>query len=66
METNDFIIIAQKVALQTYRNEKLKQMELRKSYRIRLRVNQIGIRKYVDNIVQEFENTIKISKGADG
>ena len=27
---------------------------------------EFGIRKYVDNIVQEFENTIKISKGADG
>ncbi len=41
-------------------------MELREAYRIRLEVNQVGIRDYVDNLVQEFEDTVKISKGVDG
>ena len=58
IETKDFITIARKVSIQTYRNEQIKQMELRESYRVRLRVNQIGIRQYIDDLVQDFENEI--------
>jgi hypothetical protein len=58
IETKDFITVARKVSIQTYRNEQIKQMELRESYRVRLRVNQIGIRQYIDDLVQNFENEI--------
>lgn len=66
MKSSDFITMARKVPVLTYKNEQIKQMELREAYRIRLEVNQVGIRDYVDNLVQEFEDTVKISKGVDG
>ncbi len=40
-------------------------MELRESYRVRLRVNQIGIRQYIDDLVQDFENEIANIKQVD-
>lgn len=65
IETPDFITMSQKVSIQTYKNEKLKQIELREPYRVRLRVNQIGIREFVDRLVQEFDNEADILKGGD-
>ncbi len=62
IETKDFITMSQNVSIQTYKNEQLKQIELRESYRLRLRVNKVGIREYVDHIVQEFENEAYIIK----
>lgn len=65
IEPEDFITMSQKVSIQTYKNEQLKQIELRESYRVRLRVNKIGIRQYVDHIVQEFDHETNILKGDD-
>ena len=65
IETPDFITMLQKVSIQTYKNEKLKQIELRETYRVRLRVNQIGIREFVDHLVQEFDDKANILKGGD-
>ncbi|MGZ7210107.1 MAG: hypothetical protein ACXVHV_09535, partial [Methanobacterium sp.] len=65
IETPDFVTMLQKVSIQTYKNEKLKQIELRESYRVRLRVNQIGIRKFVDHLVQQFDNKENVLKGDD-
>lgn len=61
----DFITMAQKMSLEIYENERTKQLELREPYRLRLCVNQIGDREYIDNLVQEFENQVEILKGAD-
>ena len=36
IETPDFITMLQKVSIQTYKNEKLKQIELRETYRVRI------------------------------
>jgi hypothetical protein len=43
----------------------MKQIELRESYRVRLEVNQIGVEKYIDNLVRDFENEVKLLKRDD-
>lgn len=56
IETSDFITMSRQVSIKTYKKEQIKQVELRESYRARLRVNQIGAREYVDHLVQNFED----------
>ncbi len=48
-----------------YRCQLINGSCLREPYRVRLRVNQIGIREFVDRLVQEFDNEADILKGGD-
>lgn len=59
IESSDFVAISRKVSIQIYKNERMKQIELRESYRVRLRVNQIGAEEYIDTLVQDFEVNMK-------
>lgn len=56
--TSDFITLSKQVSIQTYKNEQIKQIELRESYRLRLIVNQIGSKEYIDRLVRNFEDEI--------
>ncbi len=65
IETSDFIAMCREVSIQTYKNEIIKQNELREAYRFRLKVNQIGVKKCIDDLVQDFENEVELLKGGD-
>jgi hypothetical protein len=65
IESSDFITMAREVSVQIYENERMKQIELRESYRVRLEVNQIGVEEYIDNLVRDFENEVKLLKRDD-
>ncbi|MCZ7360849.1 MAG: hypothetical protein O8C55_12315, partial [Candidatus Methanoperedens sp.] len=65
IETLDFITLSKQVSIQTYKNEQIKQIELRESYRLRLNINQIGSKEYIDRLVRSFENELTILKGGD-
>ncbi len=65
IESSDFITMAREVSVQIYENERMKQIELRESYRVRLEVNKTGVEEYIDNLVRDFENEVKLLKGGD-
>ncbi len=44
----DFADMAGKVSVEIYENERIKQIDLREMYKIRLEVNQKGDKKYLD------------------
>jgi len=52
-------VIFREVSIETFKNERVKQMELRESYRLRLIVNQIGVKEYLGSLVKDFENEIE-------
>jgi len=58
IDTLDFITLCKQVSIQTYKNEQIKQTELRESYRLRLNINQIGSKEYIDRLVRDFEDEI--------
>ncbi len=66
IEPSDFIAMCREVSIQTYKDEMIKQNELRGEYRLRLKVNQIGIKECINTLVQDFENEIELLKGVDG
>jgi hypothetical protein len=63
IETSDFIAMCREVSIQTYKNEIIKQNDLREAYRFRLKVNQIGVEECIDNLVQDFKNEVELLKG---
>ena len=65
IESSDFTEICKSVSLETFKNEQIKQIELRESYRTRLKINQIGVKEYIDKLVYEFETEIKNKNGVD-
>jgi len=58
----DFASMVGKVSADMYENERIKQMNLRETYRIRLEVNQKGDKKYLDALVKDFENEVNIKR----
>jgi hypothetical protein len=63
IETSDFIAMCREVSTETYKNEIIKQNDLREAYRFRLKVNQIGVEECIDNLVQDFKNEVELLKG---
>lgn len=58
----DFADMAGKVSVEIYENERIKQIDLRETYRIRLEVNQKGDKEYLDALVRVFENEVNIKR----
>jgi len=63
IENLDFGAIAGKVSIEIYENERLKQINLREKYKIRLEVNQKGDKEYLDALVRDFESEVNIKGG---
>jgi hypothetical protein len=59
LDTSTINVIFREVSIETFKNERVKQMELRETYRLRLKVNQIGAKEYLGSLVKTFENEIE-------
>jgi hypothetical protein len=62
IENLDFEAMAGKISIEIYENERIKQMDLRETYRIHLEVNQKGVKEYIDALVNDFENEVNIKR----
>ncbi len=63
MDNLDFAAMAGKVSAEMYENERIKQKNLRETYRIRLEVNQKGDKEFLDALVKDFEKEVNIKRG---